>query len=220
MSSSPQPGAMKFYNKRVYPPSLCTTKPLPGCKGAKSEDFSLLLWEEVLCPTHRARAVTVIIRDPRDPGSPFSWSLNWSYPVLLLPTLPVTLPHCKVDEGVCVCVCFVFFQFLTWFSPPPKLEHFPSRYKEGRARSRRQVGTTPFQSVNFCFLPSDTSQRFLGPLPLPRVKTEEFSFELTPRITKWPRTSIPMSRSQITESRDADTYKSVFSAVLFLTAKM
>lgn len=114
MSSSPQPGAMKFYNKRVYPPSLCTTKPLPGCKGAKSEDFSLLLWEEVLCPTHRARTVTVIIRDPRDPGSPFSWSLNWSYPVLLLPTLPVTLPHCKVDEGVCVCVLF-FFNFLLDF---------------------------------------------------------------------------------------------------------
>ena len=142
MSSSPQPGAMKFYNKRVYPPSLCTAKPLPGCKGAKSEDFSLLLWEEELCRPHRARAVTMITRDPRDPASPFSRSLNWSHPVLLLPTLPVTLPHCKADEGVCVCVVVVF-QFLTWFSPPPKLEHFPSRYKEGRARCRRQVGTAP-----------------------------------------------------------------------------
>lgn len=44
---------------------LCTTKPLPGCKGAKSEDFSLPCVKAGALPLSLTRAV-IVTGDPED----------------------------------------------------------------------------------------------------------------------------------------------------------
>lgn len=173
MSSCPWPGAGKLHGETVCP-SLCTTKLLPGCKDAKSEDFPLLHVRAGALPLPLTRAV--ILRDMGDWALCFRWQ-NWSHRKYFCFS---KIRAVSGDFLKNVLLIFLLFPSLSIFSLSTKSSERGAGRQAGR--EHLYILFPPFLSLGPCCSSPEVSQRLLGPQPLTRGKRSEFSFELTCRF--------------------------------------